>query len=50
MVAELCGDDDKKWYDVLTVAKEALNKRIMLWNSINQLITTQPSYAEFVLS
>ena len=50
MVAELCGDDEKKWYDVLDVAKEALSKRIMLWNSINQLITTQPSYAEIVLS
>lgn len=38
MIAELCGKDTKKWDDVYQVSKEALTKRIGLWNAIEQHI------------
>ena len=34
MVATLCGNDSKKWEEALTVAQQALQKRIELWDSI----------------
>lgn len=34
MIRELCGEDDKKWSEVLEVAKLALDKRIKLWDEI----------------
>jgi hypothetical protein len=45
MVATLCGDDDVKWNEVLTTAKKSLEKRIELWDAINDLIQNEkPSY------
>jgi len=41
MVAELCGDDEQKWASTLKVAKESLEKRILLWNGINNLIQNE---------
>ncbi|MFT5859307.1 MAG: hypothetical protein ACI865_001408 [Flavobacteriaceae bacterium] len=41
MISELCGDDDQKWSDTLTVAKQSLVKRIGLWDAINDRIQKQ---------
>ena len=38
MVAELCENDDLKWNETLIVAKQSLEKRIALWDAINDLI------------
>tara|TARA_B110000003_G_scaffold200168_2_gene198780 strand:- start:21483 stop:22265 length:783 start_codon:yes stop_codon:yes gene_type:complete len=34
MIIELCGEDRKKWDEVLATAKKALELRILLWNYI----------------
>lgn len=38
MITELCGDDEKKWDDVLHISIEALSKRIDLWDEITSEI------------
>ena len=38
MVAELCGEDDTKWNDVLETAKAALKFRLKLWDHITNAI------------
>lgn len=43
MVAELCGNDSKKWETANIVAQQSLLKRIHLWDCINDNITKENS-------
>ena len=38
MIENLCGDDKKKWEDVMKIAKESIEMRISMWTHINNLI------------
>ena len=45
MISELCGNDDQKWNGALTVAKQSLEKRIGLWDAINDTLQKiKPEY------
>ncbi|RZJ66028.1 MAG: DUF3050 domain-containing protein [Flavobacterium sp.] len=45
MIDELCGDDIQKWKEVQEISVQALEKRIGLWNAIEQQITMKPELA-----
>lgn len=38
MIEELCGKDETKWQEVLDVSVQALEKRIGLWNAIEEMV------------
>ncbi len=39
MITELCGNDAKKWEEVENVSILALEKRIGLWNAIEEQLS-----------
>jgi hypothetical protein len=41
MIAKLCEEDSQKWSEALTIAKQSLEKRIQLWDAINDSITAK---------
>jgi hypothetical protein len=45
MIRELCGEDDQKWSEVLTVSKAALERRIGLWDGIAAAIEAEKALA-----
>ena len=50
MISELCKDDDLKWNEVLTVAKQSLEKRVALWDAISDLIQNKNTAHKTVYS
>lgn len=41
MINDLCADDQKKWDEAKEICKEALQRRIKLWDRINKVILSQ---------
>lgn len=50
MVENLCGEDDKKWEEVLDTAKIALEQRLKLWDSVNNNILKLQNSSQFIIS
>lgn len=49
MIAELCGDEEQKWNEVVEIAKDALRVRIALWDTIaDEISQNQEELAEVV--
>lgn len=48
MIDNLCGNDSKKWDEVLETAKAALQQRIALWNSIENAIMSQQNSVQMI--
>ena len=45
MITELCGDDEKKWSEVEEIARFSLEKRIVLWNAIEDILQMKTEMA-----
>ncbi|MCZ8168606.1 MAG: DUF3050 domain-containing protein [Flavobacterium sp.] len=41
MITELCGDSATKWNEVLEVSQQALEKRLGLWDAIEEMVVTR---------
>ena len=41
MIENLCGNDEKKWEDVMKIAKKSIEMRIHLWSHIDEMITNR---------
>lgn len=49
MIAELCGEDEQKWNEVIAIAKDALRVRIALWDAIaDDISQTKEKMAEVI--
>jgi hypothetical protein len=48
MISELCKEDAQKWSETLTIAKQSLEKRIALWNAINDIICAKKHHYSIV--
>lgn len=49
MISELCGSDQHKWEEVLEIAKICLEKRIQLWDAINDQIKLQDKSLIYIM-
>jgi hypothetical protein len=45
MITELCGSDAQKWEEVAQTSAEALDKRLGLWNAIEEQILSAVAMA-----
>ncbi len=45
IVSEICNNNQQKWDETITIAKQSLEKRIALWDAINHLVQKEKFYA-----